>query len=72
LKILSVMFSRDECNRVIPKSKSILLLIPVLFIVITGLFPKSAYSYSSKAENELYNNTVYQEQVLGNGGKIDE
>ncbi|OQY40323.1 MAG: hypothetical protein B6229_02075 [Spirochaetaceae bacterium 4572_7] len=72
LKILSVMFSRDECEKVIPKSKSILLLIPVLFIVITGLFPKTIYSYSNKAEQELYNNTVYQEQVLGNGGEIDE
>ena len=72
LKILSVMFSRDKSKNVIPISSSILLLIPVLFIVISGLFPKTVYSYSKRAEQELYNNIAYQEQVLGNGGSIDE
>lgn len=68
LKILSVIFNKDVDAVVIPKRRSMFLLIPVVFIVITGIFPKTVYDYSVKGEMELYNNGFYQEQVLSSGG----
>ncbi len=64
LRILSVLFSREEGNDRIPPGKTIILLLPVLFVLLAGILPGIFFKGSMEAERELYDTTTYQEQVL--------
>jgi len=72
LKLISVLFNKDVSTRDISIFKTIPLLIPVIFVIVSGVIPQTIYKISTKAENDLYNKSFYQSIVLTQGGSSNE
>ena len=73
LKLLSVIFSKEESTvKEVSIFEQLPLLIPSIFIIVVGIYPKVLLNHAQKGENELYNNSYYKTTILGESGHINE